>query len=302
MTVNDAIDSYLVMRLERGDKPRSVATTERRLRPLLARVENALLLEVDHAVAFELATQYRDSSRVGERSNDSVRNALNECRTFWNYAIEEGWTAENPWERRDPRFKNKQLARWLDRLPRAKRGKPQLKLWEARKFVDVCIYAAEKDPRGPALPAILCLLQGLRASEAHGLRRRAVDDGGRLVWVEDAKTEAGERIVECDEGVAGLLDKACAGLPAEAPLFPGVTNSSLRHYVIGVCVRAGITEVTPHGLRRTHMTLARGAGVTGAAVAASVGHTRYSTSQRHYVEPGTDERLAAARVGGLLSR
>jgi integrase len=44
-----------------------------------------------------------------------------------------------------------------------------------------------------ALAAALPLLTGMRASEITNLRRRDLDDGGKILWVQEGKTEAARR-------------------------------------------------------------------------------------------------------------
>ena len=63
---------------------------------------------------------------------------------------------------------------------------------------------------------------------------------------------------------------------------------------------AGLPEVTAHSLRGLHSTLATEHGSTGHTVAAALGHTSYTTTQKHYVQPGTVERVARRRVQELL--
>jgi len=46
-----------------------------------------------------------------------------------------------------------------------------------------------------------------------------------------------------------------------------------------------VPAVTPHGRRGTHATLAVGAGITGDAVAASLGHENFAVTAAHYARP-----------------
>jgi integrase len=66
----------------------------------------------------------------------------------------------------------------------------------------------------------------------------------------------------------------------------------LRFAVRRICRFAGTPLVGPHGLRGTHATLAVEAGVTGDAVAASVGHGSLAVTAGHYAkaEAITSER------------
>jgi len=58
--------------------------------------------------------------------------------------------------------------------------------------------------------------------------------------------------------------------------------------------------VPPHGLRGTHTTLARSAGVTAHVVAAQLGHSSTATTEAHYIAPGTSQRAAQRAVLTVL--
>jgi integrase len=77
-----------------------------------------------------------------------------------------------------------------------KHGKPQLWSEEARRWVATGM--AEWGESG-AIAALVSLLMGMRASEITTRVARDLDDGGRLLWIPDSKTEAGKGTLRVPE-------------------------------------------------------------------------------------------------------
>jgi integrase len=77
-------------------------------------------------------------------------------------------------------------------LSRRRRGKPQLTTDESRKFLAKALQSAEEEDDG-AIAAMMALLMGDEASEIVERTVRNLDDGGRLLWITDSKTQAGVR-------------------------------------------------------------------------------------------------------------
>lgn len=84
----------------------------------------------------------------------------------------------------------------------------------------------------------------------------------------------------------------------------GSGASASRHWVLRsvarVCTMAGVPAVTPHGLRGTHATLAVGVGISGEAVAASLGHESFAVTAAHYAQPEAVSGAKAAKVADIL--
>jgi integrase len=98
-----------------------------------------------------------------------------------------------------------------------------------------------------------------------------------------------------------LLQALASGKRPGARLFGAGVN---RHWVLRsvarVCQLAGVPAVTPHGLRGTHATLAVGAGISGDAVAASLGHESFAVTAVHYARPEAVSGAKAAKVADTL--
>jgi len=152
--------------------------------------------------------------------------------------------------------------------------------------------------------ALAYLLLGARAGEVVLRQVRDLDDGGRLLWIPDSKTEAGRRQLEVpDVLVPHLVQLTGRRLPA-APLFAHAATRKraqdwAREQVTRICKLAGVPRVTPHGLRGTAATIAREAGATSQLVAATLGHASPAITEVVYNDSGRAQaalRRTALRV------
>jgi integrase len=278
-TVGATLDDYeKYQRVDKGNKERSVVTTQIRLRGFFTD-ETLELRKVTPAVA---AGYYK--AQVATRAVDTHRGTLSEARTFLGWCVKRGWLHENP------------LAK-VEGVGRRRSGKEQLTIEEARKFTDKALALAGKR-KGDlgALAATLPLLTGMRASEITTLQRRDLDDGGRILWVQEGKTAAARRRVMVPDVIRPLLLKAAKRLQSDDLLFGNHWRDWPRENVQRICKLAGLPEVTAHGLRGTHATLAEDAGATGVLVAQALGHEHVSTTHKHYTKAGVGERATQERA------
>ena len=176
------------------------------------------------------------------------------------------------------------------------KGKPQLTVDESRLFVaSALVIGGEK-----AAAALCALILALRAREILERRGRDLDDDGRLLWVWAGKTASARRRVNVPEPLRSLLLQLKDEHDPDAYLFKGNCGGHrgktwLRKTVRGVCEKAGVPYVCPHGLRGTHATLAETAGASPETVAASLGHSDTKITAQHYTQPG-------ARAGAAQDR
>lgn len=141
---------------------------------------------------------------------------------------------------------------------------------------------------------------GLRASEIVGLTVRDVDDGGALLWVSKSKTEAGRRRVRVPMELRGyLLGLRRDKLPL-AQLFGQHWRDWPRKWVQRICRAARVPEVSAHGMRGLHATLAMEAGQSGDTVARALGHTSAAITRRSYATPEAVAIAAQEAVSGEL--
>lgn len=285
-SMSDAIEAYAEHMRGAGLKDTSWPTTRFRLRSLLGVSDTSTggqLSTLTESRARALYRAYKERpTRTGRTpAADTCRNTLAEAGTWARWCIEQGWLRKDP------------FAGIKDRSRRRK-GKPQLRIDEVRSVVDLCLSLGSRGDRS-AVAALVAILLGLRASEIADRQVRDLDDGGRLLVVPEAKSEDGKRRIEVPEILRPLLRDLADKRPAIAPLFTSEDGEPATRYWIAYHVErlrkaAGVPRVTPHGLRGTHMTLARAAGQSAIAVAASVGHGNTGVQDAHYVD---GEALAA---------
>ena len=283
-TVGATLDDYeKYQRVDKGNKERSVVTTQIRLRGFFTD-ETLELRKLTPAVA---AGYYK--SQTATRAVDTHRGTLSEARTFLGWCVKRGWLQENP------------LAK-VEGVGRRKAGKLQLTIDEARTFTDKALALAGKR-KGDlgALAATLPLLTGMRASEITNLQRRDLDDGGAILWVQEGKTEAARRRFVVPDVIRPLLLKRAKRLLPDDLLFGNHWRDWPRENVQRICKLAGVPEVTAHGLRGTHATLAEGAGATGVLVAQALGHEHVSTTHKHYTLPGAVKQATQERALRVIS-
>ncbi|MEO8211701.1 MAG: tyrosine-type recombinase/integrase [Myxococcales bacterium] len=189
------------------------------------------------------------------------------------------------------------------------KGKPQLRLDEARRF----IQAAQEAGDPLALAAATCAFTGLRPGEVMALQARDCDDGGALLWVERGKTERAKREVEVDPQWQPVLRRQAEGKFAGDPLFPyeptrvrassnpvkARTDALLRR-VQALCEVAGVPVVVSHSLRGLNATLRKRGGASDESVTRALGHVSIETTKRHYLAPGTADRADSRRAFGQL--
>jgi len=286
-TVSAAIKEYVAyLATDKGRRASSVERCERHLHAMMPDGE-AVLADIGpkNATALYEAMRTRKSDKTGRPpAVDTQRNCLNEVGTFARWAVRRRYLQADPFA-------------GIEAKGKRRRGKPQLRLDEARTLLSVTLAATEVGDRG-ALVVALILLTGFRASESAGLEGRDVDDDGRLLWIDEGKTDAAARRMATPEMLVPVLKEIAKEGGA---LWPKTDRHWVHRQVVKWCKRAGVSRVTPHGLRGTHSTLAQEHGATSHVVAAALGHTSHVVTERHYTALGTAEQAQARRAQRLLT-
>jgi integrase len=143
---------------------------------------------------------------------------------------------------------------------------------------------AERGEAG-AVAALMTLYMGLRASEITERVVRDVDDGGRLLWIPNAKTEQGKRTVEIPGPLQPFMARAIAGRSADELLFGEHTREWPRFWVRQICRAAEVPIVCAHSMRGLHSTLALARGISPHAVAEALGHESVAPTLQSYAKP-----------------
>ncbi len=278
LSIPEALDAFEVWLKSTGVKPVTVATSRQRLNRILGD-EGGPVSSLTSARCGRLYEGLRSEYEV-----QTHRHTLAEARRFGAWAVKQGHVKRNPFAE-------------VEAVGTPKRGKPQLRVDEARRLLTVALAAIDGgDPTG-WFP-VLCLVHGLRAAEVARLQARDVDDGARLLWIDDAKTPAGRRQLEVPALIRDRLRAAAAG---RVGLLWEATRYSVHWHCDRLCRLARVPEIGPHGLRGTHATLATRAGATAEHVAASLGHESTEVARRHYTDATALEQARGGRTWSVLT-
>ena len=138
-----------------------------------------------------------------------------------------------------------------------------------------------------------------------GRRSRLAADGDEGVgdhdeglWIPDAKTEAGKRTRQVPDVLQPYLKGLAEGKTPQEKLFGDHWRDWVRKWVKRICLEAKVPQVTAHGMRGLHSTLALEHGASDHVVASSLGHESFSTTVAHYAKP---EAIAGARQRRVLT-
>ncbi len=290
LSVEQAINRYMQHLEDKGNKPSSLDRTRRRLTEF-----HDLELPVVDVTPAKVAAWYQ--ARAAKLAVDSHRNELNEAKTFWRWCVHSGFVGKSPAEGVEPHG-------------RRNRGKPQLRMMEARKLFVVTSELAAKGDEG-ALAVLSVLTMGMRVQELLARKVRDVDIGDQvLLWIDEGKTASARRFHEVPDPVADLLVEKVRGRDAGEWLFPAQTSTGRRRreWLTHACRRlttlAEVPYVSPQGLRGTWATLTSEAGVASHVVARELGHADDGVTKRHYIAPGALDRSRTRKMlrvveGGL---
>lgn len=279
-SIGMALREYLDAMKARNLKYSTINTARLLLATILdtRRTEEKQLTTISPAKAGE----FYSALVKGGYAVDSHRNALNAAKAFGAWCVETGYLRANPFAS-------------VKGVGRRKRGKPQLRVNEARKLIAECLREASAE----SIAVACALVLGLRASEIAQRQARDLDDDGRLLWIPDSKTLAGRRCLEIPDLLQAPLQKIARGKGGTARLFGDVDRHWLHRNCLRLCKAAGVPPVTPHGLRGTAATIATPNGAVSHQVAAALGHSSTAITASAYVDKAAAQQAtqrAAMRV------
>lgn len=276
-TVSAAVDLYVEHLRGRALADTTIGTIKHRLRGLLDTTgPDRMLRLLSPAAARGLFAR-----RAADTSGDTQVGELAAARGFAAWCVRQGWIRSDPFDGIEP-------------TERRSHGKPQLRIDEARRF----LAAALDEDTQTGLAAAVALLMGLRASEVTNRVVRDVDDGARVLWIDRAKTKAGQRHLEIPELLRARIAALVAGRGGGERLWGDVDRHWLGYHVRRLCSVAGVPMVSPHGLRGTWGSLAAEA-VSVEHVALALGHVGPAITRRHYLAEGAErsgQQRTALRV------
>ena len=225
----------------------------------------------------------------------SHRYYLAVTRAFFRWAVKHEYVSSNPFADVQP-------------VGKVNRGKPQLRIEEARRFVAAALDLYKQKGDLMSLGALVALGCGLRSSEVRLRRVRDLDDGGRVLWITSGKTHNAQRNPLIPTFLRPYLIEASRGRPSEAFLFgdnkarPGAPRrrQAVNIAVARICKHAGVPQVCPHSLRGLWATLAVESGAATEAIATALGHGSFTMTARHYAQPVAIQNAKTARVMDVL--
>ena len=288
---SDAIEEYLRTQLDRSILPKTADKIRRMLRPFLPLDKPLTVITPERAQRMYLDETKRLKANGEPLANDSHHLLLRRIKHFYKWAVSRHYVERNPFAEVRP-------------IGRPQRGKPQLRIDEARKLVLAAVEKAKTLDVG-STAALMQIFLGLRPTESVVRVVRDLDDGGGILWIPFGKNRSAKRRLKVPEPLREILLKHAQGKPVDAPLLGPLgermhTRDALRHRLIRLCQEVGVPVVCPHSLRGLNATLALDAGATSLHVAAALGHASFSTTERHYADPSSVANSALRRVADLL--
>jgi integrase len=271
-TVGAAIEGYEEHLTTKGNRESSITTTLHRLRSFFSDET----MSVRRLTATWCSVRYAELA--GSVKVDTHRNTLAEARTFARWLVKTGRLLANPLEK-------------VEGTGRRKHGKAQLRIDEARQWEDVAIRLARVGDAG-AVAALLTYWCGMRSGEVVARVVRDIDDGGRVLWIPESKTEAGRRRVSIPEALRRPLLALIKKREPDALIFGPHWRDWPRHQVKRICDLAGVPPITAHGMRGTFATVALEEGVSLHRASRSMGHRSTKVTATSYAKP---EAVAGAR-------
>src|SRR6188768_1418107 len=288
-TIAQAKERYeAYLRDEKQNKERSFTATLWRLGIFFPDPEISLsALTAQKCAGYYQALRFRETKYRKPLAVDSHRNILAEAKTFLKWSVERGYLRTNPLE-------------GVQGTGKRRHGKPQLRIDEARRWQARAMRLADEGEAG-AIAALVTLVMGMRAGEVVSRIVRDLDDGGRLLWIPDSKTEAGKRTLQVPDLLREHLLGLVEGKKASDLLFGYHDRNWPRKWVARICKAAGVPRVTAHGMRGLHGTLAVETGLSAHAVAAALGHESVTTTLQSYAKAGAGASARQEKVLMVLA-
>lgn len=298
-TFCQAFSEYQEHQVEKGNVERSIETNLYRLGCMFGHLQApiASFTEADGQPLYDRVRKLKDKD-TGEpvHTPSSHRNILAESKTFLRWCVVMKYARCNFLEK----------VQGFGKRNSGKR-KASLTMDEAKLLVEVAYDRAGKS-HVSGLAVIFALMHDLRAEEITNLRTRDVDNDATLLHVTDAKTEAGIRTLEVAPRLQPILRRIAKRRVADGGefLIAGVRDEPQRsrHWaykaINKLCRKAGVPEVGPHGLRRTHATLTYEHGATAPMLELAMGHTSISVTEHSYIKQGTIEKVRQRKVIDML--
>lgn len=141
---------------------------------------------------------------------------------------------------------------------------------------------------------------GLRFGEALAVTPADIDNRKHLLTINKAwnyksptggfiptKNQSSNRTVLVDEKTCNVLCRMAKNRDPSSPLLVDRTrrvfNATINQHLKDLCLKAGVSVVSVHGLRHTYASILLYAGVSIPSVARQLGHANMSTTEKTYL-------------------
>jgi integrase len=296
--LTEVIDEWGQYRVNLGTcKPETTAGQAAHLRTFLAPDLNRQLREITPKRAAFLYERIltTPSRRTGKPPAVATRREyVKHAKGLFAWAIEREYLRENPFA-------------GINVLGKNNRGKPQLRIDEARSFLETALRHYQETRNPLALAVASALYMGLRTGELLNREVRDLEDGGRYLCIDRGKTDNATRRPEVPEPIRPYLLELARGQPPSAPLFGfNALGGRRRRQAVWamtsrICRLAGLPHVCTHSLRGLFATLAVQSGAVTHAVAAVLGHGSFAITARHYAQANALTSAQVDRVSDVLA-
>lgn len=286
--LSEAVETYRTYMVQKGNRPTSITSAIDWLTTLLGDLDVPSLITPGQAKSLYEAMQARKTRLGRPYSVAALRNAVGASKTFGRWQVKRGAWRSNPFE-------------GLEVLGKINRGKEQLRIDEARRWLAVAERAAAGGDVG-AIAALCAFLLGMRASEIVERVVRDLDDEGRVMWIDRGKTDNAKRRLTVPERLRPHLLRQAEGRQPIDRLLPGVDRYAVRRHVHRLCRAAGVPLVCAHSMRGLLATLAVEGGAVLAQVADGLGHSSPAVTLMHYAQPGSAQAGSQKRGMEILNR
>lgn len=268
---------------------RSVAPVRTYLKVLNSHFANQLVINITRAdiQKFKLARLRVPTVRNSQRSISAVNRELALLRRLFNFAIENRWVKENPFNKTKLISSGDEVSR--DRV---------LSFDEERRLLDACDGAREH------LRAIIiaALDTGCRFGELLKLRWQDIDFASDTISIIAFNTKTAEaREVGMTDRVRDELLRLQELAPQDLNTLVFGIQSSIKRSWKTACSIADIDDFRFHDLRHTAITRLVATGLPSAEIMRISGHKQANTFLR-YVNPKSDSLRRAASLLSAYNR
>jgi site-specific recombinase XerC len=201
----ESLEEYLKNLVDRGVSQDTADKVRRMLRSFLPLDEPLTAIDAERAAQMYLDETKRTKSNGEPIANDSHHLLLRRIKHFYKWAISRRYVTSNPFAEVSP-------------IGRPRRGKPQLRIDEARKLVTTAMERAKTLDAG-STAILMQIFLGLRPTEALVRVVRDLDDEGRILWVPFGKTSNAKRRLQIPDALREILLLHAKDKPADAPLL-----------------------------------------------------------------------------------